>query len=106
MLIPSISNETNQLLCVLLGVADQSGSIPTYDEAYDPKSRLHIAKGTYPNEIDLVHQLDLMQEALQEHGVDVLRPKIVPNCNQIFSRDIAFVIDNYFLLSNAILCAS
>ena len=60
MLIPSISNETNQLLCVLLGLADQSGSIPTYDEAYDPKSRLHIAKGTYPNEIDLVHQLDLM----------------------------------------------
>ena len=53
MLIPSISNETNQLLCVLLGLADQSGSIPTYDEAYDPKSRLHIAKGTYPNEIDL-----------------------------------------------------
>ena len=77
MLIPSISNETNQLLCVLLGVADQSGSTPTYDEAYDPKSRLHIANGTYPKEIDLIHQLDLMQEALQKHGVDVRKRGIM-----------------------------
>ena len=100
MLIPSISNETNQLLCVLLGVADQSGSIPTYDEAYDPKSLLHIAIVSYPKEIYLIHQLDLMHESLQKHCVDVLRPKIVPNYNQIFTRDIAFVIDNYLLLSN------
>jgi hypothetical protein len=48
MLIPSISNETNPLQCVLLGVADQSGPIPKYEEAYDPKSRLHIAKGNIP----------------------------------------------------------
>ena len=46
MFAPSISNETIQLQCVLLGVAEQSGPIPKYQEAYDPRSRLHIAKGT------------------------------------------------------------
>ena len=100
MLIPSISNERNPLQCVLLGVADQSGPIPEYEEAYDPKSRLHIAKETYPKEQDLIHQLDLMHAALEKHGVEVLRPQIVGNCNQIFSRDIAFVVEDCLFISN------
>ena len=100
MLIPSISNETNPLQCVLLGVADQSGPTPKYEEAYDPKSRLHILKGTYPKEKDLIHQLDLLHYALDKHGVEVLRPQIVSNYNQIFCRDIAFVVENYLFISN------
>ena len=100
MLIPSISNETNPLQCVLLGIANQSGSTPKYEEAYDPKSRLHILKGTYPREQDLIQQLDLMHAALEKHGVEVLRPQIVSNCNQIFSRDIAFVIEDCLFISN------
>ena len=100
MLIPSISNETNPLQCVLLGVANQSGPIPKYEEAYDPKSRLHIAKDTYPREQDLIRQLDLMHATLEKHGVEVLRPHIVSNCNQIFSRDIAFVVEDCLFISN------
>lgn len=100
MLIPSISNETNPLQCVLLGIANQSGSTPNYEDAYDPKSRLHILKGTYPKEQDLIQQLDLMHAALEKHGVEVLRPQIVSNCNQIFSRDIAFVIEDCLFISN------
>jgi N-dimethylarginine dimethylaminohydrolase len=100
MLIPSISNETNPLQCVLLGVADQSGPIPKYEEAYDPKSRLNIIKGTYPKEQDLIRQLDLMHATLEKHEVEVLRPQIVGNCNQIFSRDIAFVIEDCLFISN------
>lgn len=100
MLIPSISNETNQLQYVLLGIADQSGPTPKYEEAYDPKSRLHIAKGTYPEEQDLICQLDLMHAALERHGVKVLRPQIVHDCNQIFSRDIAFVVEDCLFISN------
>ena len=95
MLIPSISNETNPLQCVLLGIADQSGLTPKYEEAYDPKSRFHILKGTYPKEQDLIHQLDLMHAAFEKHGVEVIRPHVVSNCNQIFSRDIAFVVEDF-----------
>ena len=100
MLVPSISNETNPLQCVLLGIADQSGPTPKYEEAYDPKSRLHIANGTYPREQDLIRQLDLMRTTLEEHGVEVFRPQIVSNCNQIFSRDIAFVVEDLLFISN------
>ena len=100
MLVPSISNETNQLTCVLLGLADVSGSNPTIDQTYDPKSRLHISQGTYPIEKDLIEQLIKMQSALESNGVEVLRPSTVHNCNQIFSRDIAFVIDDLFFISN------
>lgn len=100
MLIPSISNETNPLQCVLLGIANQSGSTPNYEDAYDPKSRLHILKGTYPKEQDLIQQLDLMHATLEKYGVEVLRPQIVSNCNQIFSRDIAFVIEDCLFISN------
>ena len=100
MLIPSISNEIDSLQCVLLGVADQSGPIPNYEDAYDPKSRLHITKGTYPKEQDLIRQLDFMRITLEENGVEVLRPKIVSNCNQIFSRDIAFVVEDCLFISN------
>tara|TARA_B100002019_G_scaffold6390_1_gene5134 strand:+ start:138 stop:1055 length:918 start_codon:yes stop_codon:yes gene_type:complete len=100
MLIPSISNETNPLQSVLLGVADQSGPIPKYEEAYDPKSRFHILRGTYPKEQDLIQQLDLMHAALEKHGVEVFRPQIVSNFNQIFSRDIAFVIEDCLFISN------
>ena len=101
MVIPSISNETSPLQCVLLGVADQSGPTPKYEEAYDPKSRLHISKGTYPNERDLIRQLDLIQAILEKHGVEVLRPHIVSNCNQIFSRDIAFVIEDCLYIKHS-----
>ena len=74
MLIPQLAMKQT-LQCVLLGVADQSGPIPKYEEAYDPKSRLHILKGTYPR-TRLIHQLDLMHAALEKHGVEVLRPQL------------------------------
>src|SRR5690606_22810964 len=34
------------------------------------------------------------------YGITVYRPEIIPNYNQIFSRDIAFVIDDFFIRSN------
>jgi N-dimethylarginine dimethylaminohydrolase len=85
---------------VLLGRADHSGSNPTLEEAYDLKSRHHIEKGTYPREEDLMDQLEGMQQALEKHDVLVLRPDLIEGCNQIFARDIGFVIDDFFFLSN------
>jgi N-dimethylarginine dimethylaminohydrolase len=41
-----------------------------------------------------------MHAALEKHGVEVLRPQIVSNCNQIFSRDIAFVVEDCLFISN------
>ena len=36
----------------------------------------------------------------QKYEVEVFRPTTIENCNQIFARDIAFVIDNKFIKSN------
>lgn len=95
-----VHNETNTLEWVLLGRADQSGPIPTPHAAYDLKSRHHIEKGTYPEESALTAQLNAMCRTLESHGVNVLRPDMVKDCNQIFARDMGFVIDDYFFLSN------
>jgi N-dimethylarginine dimethylaminohydrolase len=85
---------------VLLGRADHSGSSPSIEDAYDLKSRYHIENGTYPKEKDLMGQLDGMRQALEKQGVLVLRPDLIEGCNQIFARDIGFVIDDFFFLSN------
>ena len=36
----------------------------------------------------------------QKYEVEVFRPNTIENCNQIFARDIAFVIDTKFIKSN------
>ena len=37
---------------------------------------------------------------IEKYDVKVYRPELIENCNQIFSRDIAFVIDDFFIKSN------
>ena len=37
---------------------------------------------------------------LKKYGVEVLRPSLIENCNQVFSRDVGFVIDDQFFVSN------
>ena len=95
-----VHNETNALEWVVLGRADHSGPTPLSQAAYDLKSRQHILAGTYPEEKELVAQLDAMRYALESHGVKVLRPELVAGCNQIFARDMGFVIDDHFFMSN------
>ena len=95
-----IKNETSRLRSVLLGIAKSPGPVPTLDEAYDPKSIEFIKKGEYPNEDDMISEMSAFNDVLQKYGVEVLRPESIKDCNQIFTRDIGFVIDNKFILSN------
>ena len=95
-----ITNETNQLKAVVLGIAHSNGPKPTLAEAYDPKSKEHIKAGTYPEEIDMTAEIEGFAAVLEKHGLQVFRPEIIENCNQIFSRDMAFVIDDMLIKSN------
>ncbi len=95
-----IDSETNKLHTVILGIANSNGPTPKAEEAYDPKSLEHILAGTYPLEEDMIKELDAFQQVLLKHGVHVLRPETIPHLNQIFTRDIGFVIDEYFFKSN------
>lgn len=101
-IIPHIIDETSQLETVILGTAVSMGGTPTEEECYDPKSRAHVAAGTFPKEKDVHRELENMREVLERHGVEVLRPNKLTETNQVFSRDICFVIDSYLHLANVI----
>ena len=96
----NINNETSRLKAVVLGSAFSSGPTPKIEEAYDPKSLEHILAGTYPVEADMVSEMNAFEEVLKKYNVTVLRPQNIDNYNQIFTRDIGFVIDDTFVKSN------
>lgn len=95
-----VADETSRLKTVLLGTAAQPGPEPKPEEAYDPKSLEHILAGTYPREADMVREMEGFAAVLKKHGVQVFRPEVLADCNQIFSRDIAFVVDDKLVKAN------
>jgi len=96
----NIRDETSRLKAVVLGTAQSSGPVPKPEEAYDPKSLEHILAGTYPAEPDMIKEMTAFKNVFIKHGVQVFRPEVIENCNQIFSRDIAFVIENKLIKAN------
>lgn len=95
-----INNETSRLRAVVLGIAKSNGPIPSLDEAYDPKSKEHILAGTYPKEEDMVEEMEAVAAVFKKYDVQVFRPELIEDYNQIFTRDIAFVIEDKFIKSN------
>lgn len=95
-----LTDETSRLRAVILGTAESNGPTPTIEEAYDPKSLEHIKAGTYPVEKDMRFEMECFNQVFEKHGVKVYRPELIPDYNQIFSRDIGFVIDDYFIKAN------
>ncbi|NCP21327.1 MAG: amidinotransferase [Flavobacteriales bacterium CG03_land_8_20_14_0_80_35_15] len=95
-----IKNETATLKSVVLGIANQNGSTPKPEDCYDPKSKLHVLAGTYPKELDMICEMEAFNQVLIKYGVKVYRPEVLKDVNQIFARDIAFVIDDLFFKSN------
>lgn len=96
----NIKNETSRLRAVVLGSAVHNGPTPKVDEAYDPKSLEHILAGTYPLENDMVNEMEAFNTVLKKYNVAVYCPEMIKNYNQIFTRDIGFVIDDVFVKSN------
>ena len=95
-----VNNEYARLKAVLFGTAQSNGPVPSAKSCYDPNSLSHVLAGTYPTEADMQHEMSAVMAVFQKYEVEVFRPSIIENCNQIFARDIAFVIDNKFIKSN------
>lgn len=96
----NIQNETAPLKAVILGTALSNGPIPNPEDCYDPKSLQHVLAGTYPKEADMILEMEAVAEVLKKYGVKVYRPEVIDNYNQIFARDISFVIDDKIIISN------
>ena len=95
-----INNETSRLRAVILGIANSNGGIPKLEDCYDPKSIDHVLAGTYPKEQEMILEMDAVAQVFEKYDVQVFRPDIIENYNQIFSRDIAFVIEDTFIEAN------
>jgi len=95
-----ITDEISRLRAVVLGRADSNGPIPLLENAYDPKSVEHIKAGTYPKDEDMVKEMEAIDAVFKKYNIQVYRPDLIPDYNQIFSRDIAFVIEDKFIIAN------
>ena len=95
-----VNNEYERLKSVLFGTAQSNGPIPSIENCYDPSSLSHVLSGTYPTEADMQREMLAVMAVFQKYEVEVFRPSTIENCNQIFARDIAFVIDDKFIKSN------
>ncbi len=99
----NILDETSELKSVVLGTAISFGGTPTPEDAYDPKSLQHILNGTFPKESDLVTEMEGFEKVLKKYNVEVYRPEVLEGMNQVYSRDIGFVIDDIFVVSNIVI---
>ena len=98
----NVKNETSRLREVVLGIPYSNGPVPRLEETFDSKSYESVLNGVYPSEADITAEMDAFKAILQKYDVTVYRPEIVENCNQVFARDVGFVIDNKIIVSNII----
>jgi len=98
----NINNETGRLKTVVLGQPVSMGADPTLEESYDAKSYHTIQQGVYPKEEDIIHEMTEFEKVLKKYDVEVIRPDIIKDYNQVFARDVAFVIEDKMILSNLI----
>jgi N-dimethylarginine dimethylaminohydrolase len=78
------------------------GPVPTLEESYDAKSYYSIEHNVYPKEEDIINEMNAFEAVLKKYDVEVLRPSIIKDYNQVFARDVAFVIDDKMIISNVI----
>ncbi len=98
----NVHSETSRLREVVLGLPDSMGPVPQLRETFDAKSYESVLKGIYPKQEDVKKEMDAFEAILLKYGVKVYRPEPVPGCNQVFARDVGFVIDDKIIVSNII----
>jgi N-dimethylarginine dimethylaminohydrolase len=86
----------------LLGTANTLGALPNIQDLCDPSSKKHLLAGAFPKKSDLQKALIELEQVFLRYGVTVLRPDSVVDCNQIFARDLGFVVDDVFVRANII----
>lgn len=93
----NVKSETAMLKSVVVGIANNRGNVVHEN---NPKISKYLKAGTFPTEQTLIKQVDSLANLIESHNVEVLRPENVADQDQIFARDIGFVIGDTFVLSN------
>lgn len=98
----NVKNETATLKAVVLGQPGSMGKTPELGQTYDAKSYESVIKGIYPSEENVYREMSAFEKVLLKHNVQVFRPWTLENCNQVFARDVGFVIGDKIINSNII----
>lgn len=98
----NVKNETSTLKAVVLGQPGSIGNVPEADKTYDAKSYESVLNGVYPTEEAIYKEMSAFEKILLKYNVQVFRPWTLENCNQVFARDVGFVIDDKIINSNII----
>lgn len=101
-MILNVTNETDTLKAVVLGQPGGMGEDPELKDTFDSKSRESVKRGIYPSEDDVTQEMEAFEKVLKKHDVQVFRPWVIEDLNQVFSRDVGFVIDDKFIIANLI----
>ena len=91
-----VNDETSPLEAVVLGIGQDMGA----PLDINPVSKFHMDNGTYPTEQDIMREIDTFEKVLTSQGITVYRPELLPHTDQIFTRDIGFVIEDKFIVAN------
>lgn len=91
-----VNDETSPLEAVVLGTAQDMGA----PLDINPVSKFHMENGTYPTEADIKREIATFEAVLLSQGIRVYRPQVLPGTDQIFTRDIGFVIEDKFIVAN------
>lgn len=98
----NIKNETGKLKSVVLGMPNSMGNPHRLEDSYDAKSYHSLENGSYPDEKSIIYEMTEFEKILRKHDVEVFRPSVLHDYNQVFARDVAFVIDDKMIISNII----
>ena len=101
-MILNVTNETSRLRAVVLGQPDGMGDEPKLYDTFDSKSRESVKRGIYPHEDDVTAEMNAFEQVLKKYDVQVFRPWVIEDLNQVFARDVGFVIDDKFIMANLI----
>lgn len=101
-ILPEIQNEYGRLDTVVVGLASKMGCVPGLEECYDARSYESVKLGMFPKEESCSSQLKSLITILEKNGVKVIYPSLIHSLNQVFSRDIAFVIEDQYIIPNVI----
>ena len=91
-----VRDETAPLEAVVLGIGTNRGEL----RKINPTIRMHLENNTAPSHEAICREIGTFESALVSHGVQVIRPHDLPETEQIFTRDIGFVIEDYFFVAN------
>ena len=94
-----VDNENDKLTDVIVGNSLNFKSEINFRDLYDPISLFHYLKGTFPIKSKLQNQISKFKKVLKKYNVKIHDLDII-NTNQIFARDLGFVIEEKFFLSS------